>query len=465
MPAQITASFPGVPAAAAAAPILAPGAGAVGQATSGVATSFGALMMTQGSAAEVPPVQLAAGFTQNKSLSGALPEAAVVPEPVVVPAPAVPATSALSMAAAAVPAENAVFPAQAQFKPLPLAAVVEQEAAPSLPVMQAPAAEPAMRPVTAPPADRKPFADTSANERDPAEEELASQQAMAPQPSLLPVPLVTAQTVSPPQATEPMQEDTPAALRDTGVAVVSTKTPVKTVQGAMAFSKAEEQMASEKALDLASTPALTHPRSPFPAQSALSDNGAAIGRDNGDRGLPSPLLTQTLAPVPVASPPVGSPYPSATQAIVHAPVVQAEPGRMGADIGLQIAKAAKGEREDLLIRLDPRELGRIDVRLSFDRDGMLRAVLSADSPNALDLLRRESGDLNRALTDAGIRADGQSLRFDARSGDQGSGSGHGAQRNHLAQGSGSDPHDEGVGNLADLTYQPLRTSGHVDLMA
>lgn len=183
-----------------------------------------------------------------------------------------------------------------------------------------------------------------------------------------------------------------------------------------------------------------------------------------DGALPSPLLTQTLGPVVNNS--TASPYPVAPQIAATSPVVQARPGRLGADIGVQIARAAKGDREDLLIRLDPRDMGRINVHLSFDREGTLRAVMSADSPTALDMLRRESGDLNRALVDAGIRHDAQSLRFDARSGDQGqgAGSGQGWQRGQQEQGNRAH-FDNGGDELADLEYRPLRASGQVDLMA
>lgn len=183
-----------------------------------------------------------------------------------------------------------------------------------------------------------------------------------------------------------------------------------------------------------------------------------------DGGLPSPLLTQAMTPV--ANGPAVSPYPAVPQAAVMTPVVMAQPGRIGADIGVEIARAAKGDREDVLIRLDPREMGRIDVRLSFDRDGMLRAVMSADSPAALDMLRRESGDLNRALADAGVRHDAQSFRFDARSGDQGQDSGfdQGSRRDQQDQGARAS-FDNGGDELADLHYRPLRASGQVDLMA
>jgi flagellar hook-length control protein FliK len=207
-----------------------------------------------------------------------------------------------------------------------------------------------------------------------------------------------------------------------------------------------------------------------PSASALASNTGApaeagVRVDGPGDGLSSPLLTQTLPQV--AARPTGSPYPVAAQAAVHQPIVQAKAGTMGADVGVEIAKVAKGGRDDLLIRLDPREMGRIDVRLSFDRDGVVRAVLSAESPAALDLLRRESGDLGRALTDAGIRADAQSLRFDTRAGG-GSTGGDGWQRGQQAQQeaarAGGLP-DDGAQDFTDPVYRPLRASGHVDLMA
>lgn len=193
--------------------------------------------------------------------------------------------------------------------------------------------------------------------------------------------------------------------------------------------------------------------------------------DKAEASLSSPLLTQTLAPV--TSRPSASPYPAVAPGPATAPVVQAQPGRLGADIGVEIARAAKGEREDLLIRLDPRDMGRVNVRLSFERDGTLRAVMSADSPAALDMLRRESGDLNRALADAGIRSDAQSLRFDARSGDHGQGPGQGpGQGWHRGQSGGRQdqdggPHlaDDGASDFIDPHFRPLRASGQVDLMA
>lgn len=190
-------------------------------------------------------------------------------------------------------------------------------------------------------------------------------------------------------------------------------------------------------------------------------NNAAV--PDGPDALPSSLFSQALPSV--APRPAAQPYGTAAHQAPHQPVVAAQPGQIGRDMGVEIARTVAAGREEVRIRLDPAEMGRIDVRLHFDRDGSLRAVVAADSPAALEMLRREAGDLTRALSDAGVRADPQSFRFDSRNPDAGSSwqrgqqssDGRGAQGG-LAQG-GSDAGDD------QPAYRPLRTSGRVDMMA
>lgn len=200
-----------------------------------------------------------------------------------------------------------------------------------------------------------------------------------------------------------------------------------------------------------------------------SSSEAAPDPASGEARLSTSLFTQTLDAAAVRPALTGpaSPYAPARPSGDGPATVAVREGRFGADIGVTIARAvgsgADGLGADLLIRLDPRHMGRVDVRLSFEHDGVLRAVVSADNPASLDLLRRESGDLGRALADAGVRSDGQSLRFD--SGSSGSG-GTGGQPRHSqrAQAPGADLDFAGNGS-DDSLYRPLASSGHVDLMA
>jgi flagellar hook-length control protein FliK len=81
------------------------------------------------------------------------------------------------------------------------------------------------------------------------------------------------------------------------------------------------------------------------------------------------------------------------------------------------AKSADGESQ-FQIRLDPPSLGRIEIHLNMDSQGNAQAQLSADRPQTLDALQRDSGALERALKDAGLDLPGGlsfSLKGDGKS--------------------------------------------------
>ena len=83
-------------------------------------------------------------------------------------------------------------------------------------------------------------------------------------------------------------------------------------------------------------------------------------------------------------------------------------------VAVQIHKAANAGQDRVNIRLYPAELGRVDVKLEWADDGALRAVISAERSETLDLLQRDSRALDRALQDAGLKTDSGSLSFDLR---------------------------------------------------
>jgi flagellar hook-length control protein FliK len=68
-------------------------------------------------------------------------------------------------------------------------------------------------------------------------------------------------------------------------------------------------------------------------------------------------------------------------------------------------------------RLDPPELGRINVRLDVDRDGKVTSRLVADRPETLDILRRNAPELERSLQQSGLKTADNGLQFSLR--DQG----------------------------------------------
>ncbi len=69
------------------------------------------------------------------------------------------------------------------------------------------------------------------------------------------------------------------------------------------------------------------------------------------------------------------------------------------------------------IRLDPAELGRIDVQLTVDREGQVKSKLVVEKQETLDLLQRDQRNLERALAQAGVQTSEGSLEFSLK--DQG----------------------------------------------
>jgi len=73
------------------------------------------------------------------------------------------------------------------------------------------------------------------------------------------------------------------------------------------------------------------------------------------------------------------------------------------------------------IRLDPSELGAVDVRLDIDATGATRAHLIVEKAETLDLLQRDQRSLERALQQAGLDGAKTSLEFSLRQNNGGNG--------------------------------------------
>lgn len=74
--------------------------------------------------------------------------------------------------------------------------------------------------------------------------------------------------------------------------------------------------------------------------------------------------------------------------------------------------AGSGETTEIRLKLDPPELGRVEIKMSFGKDSAVKAVLIAEKPETFMMLQRDAQILERALQDAGLEADGNSLSFE-----------------------------------------------------
>jgi flagellar hook-length control protein FliK len=100
---------------------------------------------------------------------------------------------------------------------------------------------------------------------------------------------------------------------------------------------------------------------------------------------------------------------------------------------VEIAASARSGKTSFDVRLDPADLGRIDVRINVDRNGQVTSHLTVEKPETLAMLQQDAPQLRQSLDDAGLKTGSGGLQFSLRdqsSSNQNSGnqSGGNAQR-------------------------------------
>jgi hypothetical protein len=136
---------------------------------------------------------------------------------------------------------------------------------------------------------------------------------------------------------------------------------------------------------------------PTPALAAPANN-AKSGDDDGARAIetsPAPFhgearrAADNAAPLPVHRPP-----------------------SIAATVAQQVIRRFEGVSSSIEVRLDPAELGRVQVKLDVGPDARVTAVVAADNPATLADLMRSARDLERALESAGLELASGGLSFD-----------------------------------------------------
>jgi flagellar hook-length control protein FliK len=140
----------------------------------------------------------------------------------------------------------------------------------------------------------------------------------------------------------------------------------------------------------------------------VSEAGAAkladVSLPNATQNAPHGGLTVTPSHHAAAT---GAAHAAAAQtAATPAPVSVPVSG-----LAVEIAAHASAGKNRFEIRLDPPELGKIDVRLDIDKHGHVTSRLIVEKAETLDLLRRDAPQLERALQDAGLKTSGDGLQF------------------------------------------------------
>jgi flagellar hook-length control protein FliK len=163
------------------------------------------------------------------------------------------------------------------------------------------------------------------------------------------------------------------------------------------------------------------------AATAISHDTAAAAAgtqanapDSGQQGniAPQPQFQPVTAPIPASQ-------LTATVA-THAAIPLS-------GLAVELAASAQSGKSRFEIRLDPAELGRIDVRMDVDSKGQVTSHLTVERPETLAMLQQDAPQLQRALENAGLKTGDSGLQFSLRDqsssgGNTGNDTGRNAQR-------------------------------------
>jgi len=105
---------------------------------------------------------------------------------------------------------------------------------------------------------------------------------------------------------------------------------------------------------------------------------------------------------------------SASSGATQAPGSAATPAVPISGLAVAIAARAQEGSNQFDIRLDPPELGRIDVRLDVDSSGQVTSHVTVERADTLELLQNQQPQLERALEQAGLKTADNGLSFSLR---------------------------------------------------
>ena len=91
-------------------------------------------------------------------------------------------------------------------------------------------------------------------------------------------------------------------------------------------------------------------------------------------------------------------------------------GQIAKQLNVNITRAVKAGDSQFSMRMDPPELGRITVKLTFGQSGLVKSQVIAERPETLELLQREVRGLERAVEAGGHKSEPGGISFSLDSG-------------------------------------------------
>ncbi len=336
---------------------------------------------------------------------------------VIAGAPAPPASAPSAEGAAPQAAPTPSTPAQIPVQPPETQKAAAAPSAPT-PTQAAPeTAATASAPNEATPT-QTPIAETAKPNQTRAQAEPATpapptQPTTTPQPQ---TPAIVAPAVEQPQATQTATSPLPAApIAPTTQAAPASRATAPITEGKPASENGKAAPAQSGAQNAGAKSVQSKTAAPSTDFSAFALSDAPEAPSQPAQNATA-LTTQSAASVQHAS-------------AVEQSAARAAPA--GAQVSREIIRRFDGGATRFEMRLDPPELGRVEIRLEVTRDHRVTALISADNPQALTDLVRHARELEQSLQAAGLDLSDSGLSFDLRQGDEsareaGGGDGRGA---------------------------------------
>jgi flagellar hook-length control protein FliK len=111
---------------------------------------------------------------------------------------------------------------------------------------------------------------------------------------------------------------------------------------------------------------------------------------------------------------VGAPATPATPRVLPAAYQAAGTPINMAQVAFEMVRQMHQGQSRFSIRIDPPELGRVDVKMHVDASGNVNARLTVERSETLDMFQRDRGSLEKALTQAGLDGAKTNLEFSLR---------------------------------------------------
>lgn len=120
-------------------------------------------------------------------------------------------------------------------------------------------------------------------------------------------------------------------------------------------------------------------------------------------------------------------------------------------VAVQLHKAVKEGKTEMTVNLRPAELGKVEIKLTFGEGKSVTGLVMAENQASLTLLQKDADGLVRALQEAGLDADMNTMEFSLK--DEGNSSSHAQNQNDAKSKKAMNvavPMEEGDADLSDL---------------